>query len=80
GVRTLSLDDVELGRLATEHLLALGHTEIAHIGGDALEMDFHLPTNRRHGYELAMRAAGLQPEDRHFHAADFTMESGYRAA
>ncbi|MFT4028246.1 MAG: LacI family DNA-binding transcriptional regulator [Protaetiibacter sp.] len=80
GVRTLSLDDVELGRLATEHLLALGHTEIAHIGGDALEMDFHLPTNRRHGYELAMREAGLVPRGHHLHAADFTMESGYRAA
>jgi DNA-binding LacI/PurR family transcriptional regulator len=80
GVRTLSLDDVELGRLATEHLLALGHTDIAHIGGDALEMDFHLPTNRRHGYEEAMQAAGLQTLDRHFHAADFTMEGGYRAA
>ncbi|MFT4284036.1 MAG: LacI family DNA-binding transcriptional regulator [Protaetiibacter sp.] len=80
GVRTLSLDDVELGRLATEHLLALGHTEIAHIGGDALEMDFHLPTNRRHGYELAMRDAGLETLDRYFHAADFTMEGGYRAA
>lgn len=80
GVRTLSLDDVELGRLATEHLLALGHTEIAHIGGDALEMDFHLPTNRRHGYEEAMQAAGIPTLDRFFHAADFTMEGGYRAA
>ncbi|QNO37236.1 LacI family DNA-binding transcriptional regulator [Protaetiibacter sp. SSC-01] len=80
GVRTLSLDDVELGRLATEHLIALGHTEIAHIGGDALEMDFHLPTNRRHGYEEAMRAAGLETPDRFFHAADFTMQGGYRAA
>ena len=80
GVRTLSLDDVELGKLATEHLLALGHTEIAHIGGDALEMDFHLPTNRRHGYIEAMEEAGLKPADHHFHAADFTMESGYRAA
>lgn len=80
GVRTLSLDDTELGRLATEHLLALGHTDIAHIGGEALEMDFHLPTNRRHGYEQAMHAAGLETLDRHFHAADFTMEGGYRAA
>ena len=80
GVRTLSLDDVELGALATEHLLALGHTEIAHIGGDALEMDFHLPTNRRHGYIEAMEAAGLHPAEHHFHAADFTMEGGYRAA
>jgi len=80
GVRTLSLDDIELGRLATEHLLALGHTDIAHIGGDALDMDFHLPTNRRHGYEQAMQAAGLAPLDRHFHAADFTIPGGYRAA
>lgn len=80
GVRTLSLDDIELGRLATEHLLALGHTDIAHIGGDALDMDFHLPTNRRHGYEQALQAAGLAPLDRHFHAADFTIPGGYRAA
>ena len=38
GVRTLSLDDVELARLATDHLIGLGHRRIAHIGGDhALE-------------------------------------------
>ena len=33
GVRTLSIDDVEVARLATEHLLSLGHRKIAHIGG-----------------------------------------------
>ncbi|TXK18576.1 LacI family DNA-binding transcriptional regulator [Homoserinibacter sp. GY 40078] len=80
GVRTLSLDDEQLGRIATEHLLSLGHTAIAHIGGDALEMDFHLPTHRRHGYETAMRAAGLDPAESRFHAADFTIPGGHRAA
>ena len=80
GVRTLSLDDVELGRLATEHLISLGHTEIAHIGGDELDLDFHLPTNRRHGYELAMQKANLATPDFRFHPADFTMQGGYTAA
>lgn len=80
GVRTLSLDDVELGRLATQHLISLGHTDIAHIGGDELDLDFHLPTNRRHGYEEAMQAAGLPTPDHRFHPADFTMQGGYTAA
>ncbi|HEV7948894.1 MAG TPA: LacI family DNA-binding transcriptional regulator, partial [Glaciihabitans sp.] len=44
GVRTLSVDDVAVARLATEHLLQLGHTVVAHIGGDPdSERDFHLP-------------------------------------
>jgi DNA-binding LacI/PurR family transcriptional regulator len=81
GVRTLSLDDTELARLATEHLIALGHRNIAHIGGDIeLDMDFHLPTNRRIGYEHALVTADLPVEERYFHAADFTLKGGYHAA
>ena len=80
GVRTLSIDDVELGRLATEHLISLGHSDIAHIGGDELDLDFHLPTNRRHGYELAMQKANLATPDFRFHPADFTMQGGYTVA
>jgi LacI family repressor for deo operon, udp, cdd, tsx, nupC, and nupG len=81
GVRTLSLDDVELARLATDHLIGLGHQRIAHIGGDHdLELDFHLPTNRRIGYEHALLRAGLPIEERWFHAADFTIRGGYQAA
>lgn len=81
GVRTLSIDDIAISRLATEHLLALGHRVIAHIGGDhAVEMDFHLPTNRRIGYEQALRAAGVEPDPRLFHTGEFTVPSGYTAA
>ena len=81
GVRTLTIDDVSVARLATEHLLALGHTRIAHIGGNKdFDLDFHLPTNRRVGYEAALAAAGIDPEPGLFQPADFTMAGGYQAA
>ena len=81
GVRTLSIDDVQVARLATEHLLSLGHRAIAHIGGTlAFERDFHLPTSRRVGYESALEAVGIPIDPELFQAADFTMEGGYNAA
>lgn len=81
GVRTLTVDDVAIARHATEHLLALGHTHIAHVGGDlSFDLDFHIPTNRRVGYERALRDAGVEPTGKLFAAADFSIEGGYRAA
>ncbi|MFC6356691.1 LacI family DNA-binding transcriptional regulator [Luethyella okanaganae] len=81
GVRTLTIDDVAVARLATEHLLALGHTRIAHIGGNAeYDVDFHLPTNRREGYEAALRDAGATRDPVLFQSADFTIQGGYHAA
>ncbi|MBN9238969.1 MAG: LacI family transcriptional regulator [Micrococcales bacterium 70-64] len=81
GVRTLSIDDPGVARLATEHLLSLGHTMIAHIGGDVdSEMDFHVPTRRRGGYEAALRDAGITPDPELYQAADFTLQGGYAAA
>lgn len=58
-------DDVAGGRLATEHLLALGHRRIAFLGD--LEHNYHGFTSsamRRTGYEQALAAAGfaLDPE------------------
>ncbi len=81
GVRTLAIDDVLAARLATEHLIGLGHTRIAHIGGDdANDLDFHLPTKRRQGYEDALVSAGATPDHALLAAADFTLPGGYRAA
>lgn len=79
GAPTLALDDVRAARLATDHLIGLGHTRIAHIGGDdASNVDFHLPTKRRQGYEEALAAAGIgRPV---VVGGDFTMRDGYRAA
>jgi LacI family repressor for deo operon, udp, cdd, tsx, nupC, and nupG len=81
GVRTLSIDDIAVSRLATEHLIALGHRRIAHIGGDSsIEMDFHLPTNRRVGYQEALAAAGIPQDPALFQPGDFTMQGGHAAA
>ncbi|MFU8945149.1 LacI family DNA-binding transcriptional regulator [Mycetocola zhadangensis] len=81
GVFSLTMDDVAVARLATEHLLSLGHTRIAHIGGGKeFDLDFHLPSNRRIGYEGALRDVGIEPDPGLFRPADFTLPGGYEAA
>lgn len=80
GALTLSIDDTAIARLATEHLLTLGHREIAYIGGDPLlDLDFHLPANRRVGYEAALAAHGIAANPLLVRVADFTIAGGYRA-
>lgn len=52
-------ENQELGaRLATQHLIDLGHTDIAHIAGS---MDWFDGRVRKRGWEAALRAAGLPP-------------------
>ena len=60
---SVTIDDVAGGRLATEHLLALGHERIAFVGdadGDAY--GFTSSDARLVGYEAALRDAGLEPD------------------
>ncbi|MGC5172382.1 LacI family DNA-binding transcriptional regulator [Microbacterium sp. DT81.1] len=78
---TLTVDDVAVARLATEHLLALGHRDIAHIGANPqFDLDFHIPTHRRQGFEQAMADAGIPARPALYEPADFTIEGGFRAA
>ncbi len=55
-VFALSFDNAEGGRVATDHLLALGHRRIAFIAGDASHSDAN---ERLAGYRAALEAAGL---------------------
>lgn len=58
GVVTYS-EDQELGaRMATQHLIDLGHTEIAHFGGS---LDWFEARARKRGWESALRDARLPP-------------------
>ncbi|GAU68101.1 putative LacI family transcriptional regulator [Streptomyces sp. NBRC 110611] len=67
-------DDERGARLATEHLIALGHRRIAHIAGQGLVGEL-----RRRGFEAAVRAHGLAAEAV-VENGDGTEEGGYRAA
>jgi len=80
GAMSVCIDDVEVGRTAGEHLIALGHRRIAHIGGDPNEpLNFNAPVDRRAGWLSALRAAGLDPDPRLDEVGFFTLDGG-RAA
>ncbi|MGR2751988.1 LacI family DNA-binding transcriptional regulator [Agromyces arachidis] len=82
GAPRLAIDDRAAARLATEHLIKLGHTRIAHLAGaapgSAARSVQHL---RSEGFHDAMRAAGLEPVgvDGGDLQADMTLPGGYTA-
>lgn len=55
-LRTIRLDDTEAARIATNHLIELGHTTIAYVGADGSSSE-----RRFSGYLAAMTAAKLSP-------------------
>jgi DNA-binding LacI/PurR family transcriptional regulator len=76
---TIAVDDVGIARMATEHLLRLGHTDVVHLGGDSSERaDFSVPRKRRTGYEEAMAEAGLGERARTLEA-EMSIPAGYEA-
>ncbi len=60
GLRSVGIDEKSTARAATEHLIQLGHTAIAHVGGEDEEgLNRQVPVGRLHGFQQAMRSAGL---------------------
>jgi DNA-binding LacI/PurR family transcriptional regulator len=80
GTMSVRVDDVAVGRTATEHLIALGHRRIAHVGGDPEDqLNYTTPLDRRAGWLSAMRQAGLEPPPLYGETSDFTAPGGHRA-
>lgn len=71
----LTMDDESAASLATEHLIALGHTRIGFIAGPS---DYELSAWRIDGWRKAMQAAGLA--DDLLARGDFGYASGRDAA
>ncbi|MET8952467.1 LacI family DNA-binding transcriptional regulator [Streptomyces sp. NPDC004393] len=67
-------DDEHGARLATEHLVGLGHRRVAHIAGQGVVGEL-----RRRGFETVMREHGLA-DTAVVEQGDLTEEGGYRAA
>ena len=74
-VTSVGVDERAAGRLATEHLLELGHRRIGFAAGDS----FSSPTREKaEGREAALRAGGLDPDGLVAHTT-FTVEGGREA-
>ncbi|WP_426567840.1 LacI family DNA-binding transcriptional regulator [Streptomyces canus] len=73
GVDVVANDDERGARLATEHLIGLGHRRIAHLAGYGAVGDL-----RRRSFEETMRAHGLA-DRAPVEPCDMTEEGGYRA-
>ncbi len=76
-VRSIDLDQKHGGYLATQHLLALGHTRIAHLAG----MEGRPHAQQRYlGYLQAHEEAGVTPNPQCVVHGNFTDRGGYLAA
>jgi DNA-binding LacI/PurR family transcriptional regulator len=73
GASVLGIDQREAGRVATQHLLDLGHRQVWHVSGPDEWIEAH---QRRQGWQECLRAAGIEappPLE-----GDWSPESGYR--
>ena len=74
-VTSVGVDERLAGRLATEHLLALGHVRIAFAAGE----EFSSPTREKaEGRVAALLAAGVEPDSLVTHS-EFSVEGGREA-
>jgi LacI family transcriptional regulator len=76
GLVAMDFDNFEGARLATHHLLTLGHRRIAFISGDLKHPD---GKERLRGYRSAIEAAGLRYEPALVMPGNFTEGSGLSA-
>jgi DNA-binding LacI/PurR family transcriptional regulator len=75
-IRSVTLDDKGAGRIATQHLLELGHRRIALLTGPLAE---DCSRDRQAGYESALQEAGLNPDPDLILEGDWSATSGYNA-
>lgn len=75
----VAIDDDYAARRATEHLLMLGHRDIAFLGGRTDRHWAQVDRRRLAGYVSAMQDAGLGPRVRHV-PSDVTLPGGYASA
>ncbi len=76
-IPVFGVDNVKGGRLATEHLISLGHRNIALLNGPSAQRDAR---KRCEGFESAMTEHGLTVRSDWCFNVPFTFESGVEAA
>lgn len=80
GMPGVLVDNEEVGRQATQHLLDLGHRRIAFFGDDLDEMHgFTAAADRHRGYDLTLREAGIEPDPALVQRTGFSLDGGEAA-
>lgn len=75
GIPSVDVDDAEGTRMAVGHLLALGHTRIAHLSGPSNMLSGQV---RREAFCAAMKEAGLAAqEEQNVVPGDFSAQKSY---
>jgi LacI family repressor for deo operon, udp, cdd, tsx, nupC, and nupG len=81
GVSGVLVDNVEVGRQATQHLLDLGHRRIAFFGDDLEHLHgFTAAADRHRGYDLTLRdTGGIEPDPALVQRTGFSLDGGEAA-
>ena len=72
----ITIDNFAAAKLATQHLIELGHRRIAHVTG---LMDHPDARDRRRGYIKALEEAGIEPNPELIVEGDYRRQSGVLA-
>lgn len=73
----INVDNLRGARIATEHLIEVGHQRIAHLAGPPGRITREL---RMRGYEQALETAGISPSPRLIVSEHPSIQGGFRAA
>lgn len=77
---SVGIDDVEVGRIATRHLVELGHRRIGLVNGQPEDpLGFVVPVRRTTGYREVHETAGLPIDDALAVSGNFSIAGGYEA-
>jgi len=77
GLSSVLVDNVDVGRMATQHLIDLGHRRIAFLGDDMDEgRGFTAGGDRRRGFDLTLREAGLEVDPALILDSGFSVNGG----
>jgi DNA-binding LacI/PurR family transcriptional regulator len=77
GVSAVTINDVEVGRLAAQHLLDLGHRDIVYLGQDpAADLGSAVASDRGRGVDMALRDAGIELPAATSRVTGFTVADG----
>lgn len=80
GISSVLVDNVVVGQRATQHLIDLGHRRIAFFGDDDGEAKgFPVAVDRHRGFDMTLRAAGIEPDPGLVYSSGFTINGGEAA-